>query len=261
MFAIEHLRKDYDTIPAVVDFHLTIEDGEFIAIVGPSGCGKTTVLRILAGLLEPSGGEFYIDGKPSLAPSPEKALVFQNFNLFPWRTALGNTSYGLEVQGVPKARRLSVAAEYLDLVGLKGLEGRYPRQLSGGQNQRVGLARALAIEPKLVLMDEPFGAIDALTREHLQIMIQRICMDRELTPILVTHSIDEAIFLADRIIVMGVPGEVIAEFHVTIPKPRDEHDWRSTEQYTEYRTKIWELLKGQIEGASRDAAGAAAAVA
>jgi NitT/TauT family transport system ATP-binding protein len=178
-----------------------------------------------------------------MKPSRDKAIVFQLFNLLPWRTALGNAAYGLELQGVKKKARLDVARQYLKLVGLEDRLNHYPFQLSGGQRQRVGLARALAIEPKLLLMDEPFGSLDALTRESLQIFLQQICADKKLTTLFVTHSIDEAIFLSDRIIVMGVPGRVIGEFKVELPRPRHEIDWRATAEYTEMRAEIWNMLQ------------------
>jgi NitT/TauT family transport system ATP-binding protein len=248
MLEIRSLNKTYgqSPTPALRDFDLTVERGEFVSLIGPSGCGKTTALRIVTGLLEPSAGQVLLDGKASLEPSRDKAIVFQLFNLFPWRTALQNAAYGLEVQGVGKKERLERAREYLELVGLSDRSHHYPSQLSGGQSQRVGLARALAIEPKLILMDEPFGALDALTREHLQEMLQRICAEKNLTVLFVTHSVDEAIFLSDRIVVMGVPGRVIGEFEVDLPKPRNELDWRSTPQYTEIRTEAWKLLQTEL---------------
>jgi NitT/TauT family transport system ATP-binding protein len=168
------------------------------------------------------------------------------FNLFPWRTALQNVAYGLEVQRVPKRERLAKATEYLELVGLGDRMHHYPSQLSGGQNQRVGLARALAIEPKLILMDEPFGALDALTREHLQELLQTIVAEKGLTVLFVTHSIDEAIFLSDRIVVMGVPGRTIGEFTIGLPRPRQDYDWRAAPEYTQVRSEIWSLLQGQL---------------
>lgn len=252
MLNVEHVRKDYGAVTAVQDFVLDVDAGQFVALVGPSGCGKTTMLRILAGLLSPTSGSIKLDGKTSLNPSPEKGLVFQNFNLFPWRTALGNVAFGLEVQGVGRAERTERAKHYLKLVGLGDLMERYPRELSGGQSQRVGLARALSTEPKLLLLDEPFGAIDALTREYLQITFQQICTQKNLTTILVTHSIDEAVFLADRIVVMGTPGRVLAEFEVKLARPRWEYNWRATEEYTALRSSVWELLKSNIEGGADD---------
>lgn len=256
MLDIEHLQKTYpgSTKPALEDFDLQVNKGEFVSLIGPSGCGKTTALRIIAGLLEPSGGNVMINGAPGLAPSRDKAMVFQQFNLFPWRTALANVAFGLEVQGMGKKERAAVASEYLDLVGLSDREGHYPAQLSGGQNQRVGLARALAIQPQLILMDEPFGALDALTREHLQALLQKISAERNLTVLFVTHSIDEAIFLSDRMVVMGVPGRVIVEHRVELPRPRSSYDWRSTQEYTKLRTETWDVLREEIEKAETGAA-------
>jgi NitT/TauT family transport system ATP-binding protein len=246
---VRHLQKTYDgaSAPALADFGLTVEQGEFVSLIGPSGCGKTTALRIVTGLLDASGGDVFVDGQPSTGPSRDKAIVFQLFNLFPWRTAVANVAYGLEIQGVPKPERLDKAREYLDLVGLGHRLDHYPSQLSGGECQRVGLARALAIEPKLILMDEPFGSLDALTREHLQEMVQKIVADRGLTVLFVTHSIDEAIFLSDRIIVMGVPGRVIGEFEVELPRPRNDYDWRGTSEYAQMRSDVWGLLRTELE--------------
>jgi NitT/TauT family transport system ATP-binding protein len=248
MLEIHGLGKTYpgSAEPAVRDFNLKIQTGEFVSLIGPTGCGKTTVLRIVTGLLPPSSGEVILDGQLSLKPSHEKAIVFQMFNLFPWRTALGNVAYGLEMHGVPKKERLAQAKEFLRLVGLSDRADHYPHQMSGGQNQRVGLARALAIKPKLMLMDEPFGALDALTREHLQEMVADICAHTALTVLLVTHSVDEAIFLSDRIIVMGVHGRVLRELTVDLPRPRNQVDWRATPQYTKLRSDVWGLLKDEL---------------
>ena len=248
MLEISNLTKYYGDadVPALSSFNLNVDTGEFVTLIGPSGCGKTTALRIVTGLLEASGGEVVVDGKPSTAPSPDKAIVFQMFNLFPWRTALTNVAYGLELQGVGKKERLAKARQYLDLVGLSNRVDHYPNQLSGGQNQRVGLARALAIEPKLLLMDEPFGALDALTREHLQSMVAQICADKNLTVLFVTHSVDEAIYLSDRIVVMGTPGRVIGEFAVDLKRPRHTYDWRATPEYAAIRAEIWRLLQAEL---------------
>jgi ABC-type nitrate/sulfonate/bicarbonate transport system ATPase subunit len=246
---IRGLRKTYpgSSVPALSDLNLDVETGEFVSLIGPSGCGKTTTIRIIAGLLEPSGGTVLMEGRPGLAPSREKAMVFQLFNLFPWRTARDNVAYGLQVQGMPKAVRRRVAEEYLDLVGLAHRADHYPAQLSGGECQRVGLARALAIEPKLLLMDEPFGSLDALTREHLQVMLQHVCAQRNLTVLFVTHSLDEAIFLSDRMIIMGNAGKVVADKSIDLKRPRDNYDWRATDEYTTLRSEAWRLLQGEFE--------------
>jgi len=253
MLSVTDLSKAYDPSkpPILVDFNLEVGKGEFVSLLGPSGCGKTTALRIVTGLLEQSGGEVRVDGKVSTGPSRDKAIVFQSFNLFPWKTALQNAAYGLELQGVGKRERLERAADYLDLVGLGSRKDHYPSQLSGGQQQRVGLARALAVEPKLLLMDEPFGALDALTREHLQAQLLEVVAAKDLSVLFVTHSIDEAIYLSDRIVVMGVnPGRIIADLEVGIAKPRDEAGtWRATPRYAELREQCWDLLESQIQTA------------
>ncbi len=247
MLRIEHLEKAFGDHRVVQDFELDVKPGEFITLIGPSGCGKTTVLRIVAGLLEQTSGDVFVDGRESRGPSRDKAIVFQHFNLFPWRTAVTNVAYGLEIQKVPKADRLRTAHDYLKLVGLDTHANHYPGQMSGGQRQRVGIARALAIDPKLLLMDEPFGALDALTREHLQGELARICQEKQLTCLFVTHSIDEAIYLSDRIVVMGVrPGRIIAEFPVTLPKPRAEYNFRAEPEYAHLRAEIWGLLEAQL---------------
>jgi NitT/TauT family transport system ATP-binding protein len=246
---IEELDKTFPgrTEPVVESFRLDVRRGEFVTLIGPSGCGKTTVLRMVAGLLEQSSGRIFVDGKPSVGPSRDKAVVFQHFNLLPWRTALTNVAYGLEIQGVPKEQRLETARKHLASVGLETHGGHYPGQMSGGQRQRVGIARALAIEPKLLLMDEPFGSLDALTREHLQGQLQRLCAERDLTVLFVTHSIDEAIYLSDRIVVMGVkPGRIIAEFPVTLRKPRGDYNFRAEPEYARIREEIWTLLDQQL---------------
>jgi NitT/TauT family transport system ATP-binding protein len=249
LLEIRGLSKTYpgSATPALSDFSLAIETGEFVSLIGPSGCGKTTTIRIIAGLLEPSAGTVQMDGQPGLAPSREKAMVFQLFNLFPWRTAVDNVAYGLQVQGMAKAPRRKIAKDYLELVGLAHRFDHYPAQLSGGECQRVGLARALAIEPKLLLMDEPFGSLDALTRERLQVMLQHVCAERNLTVLFVTHSLDEAIFLSDRMIIMGDSGKIVADTGINLKRPRDGYDWRATEQYMTLRSEAWRLLQGEVE--------------
>jgi NitT/TauT family transport system ATP-binding protein len=231
--------------PALDDFNLELAAGEFVSLLGASGCGKTTALRIVGGLLDQVAGEVYVDGTLSTGPSRNKAMVFQHFNLLPWRTALNNVAYGLELQGVKKQERHAIAREYLELVGLSREADRYPSQMSGGQNQRLGLARALAIKPKLLLMDEPFGALDALTREGLQIMLQQICDQTDIAVLFVTHSIDEAIFLSDRVLVMTTPGHVIKEAPVSLPKPRADYNWRDSDEYRSLRADIWDVLESE----------------
>jgi NitT/TauT family transport system ATP-binding protein len=248
LLRIERLEKAFGPQVVVEDFDLEVHRGEFVTLIGPSGCGKTTVLRIASGLLAPSSGEVYVDEQPSMGPSRDKAIVFQHFNLFPWRTAIDNVAYGLEIQGRSRPERERIAMEYLQLMGLGDHLRHYPWQLSGGQQQRIGIARALAIDPKLILMDEPFGALDALTRERLQGQLQRICSERDLTVLFVTHSIDEAIYLSDRIVVMGVkPGRIISEFKVDLPKPRADYNFRALPEYGRVRGDIWALLEQQLK--------------
>jgi len=247
LLAVKNLTMRYPNtaLSALDDFNLELAAGEFVSLLGASGCGKTTALRIVGGLQNQVEGEVYVDGVLSTGPSRNKAMVFQHFNLLPWRTALNNVAYGLELQGVKKQERLAIGGEYLQLVGLSAEADRYPSQMSGGQNQRLGLARALAISPKLMLMDEPFGALDALTRESLQIMLQKICDQTEIAVLFVTHSIDEAIFLSDRILVMTTPGHVIKEVTVNLPKPRSEYDWRDSDEYRTLRSDIWNVLESE----------------
>jgi NitT/TauT family transport system ATP-binding protein len=237
--------------PVLHEFNLDVMPDEFVTLLGPSGCGKTTLLRIVAGLLPPTAGEVRLNGQLSMGPSRAKAYVFQHFNLLPWRTAIANVAYGLELQGVAKPERLQRAKEYLELVGLAGVEDLYPSELSGGMKQRVGIARALAIEPRLLLMDEPFGALDALTREYLQGELQRIWTVKRLTVLFVTHSIDEAIYLSDRIVIMGAnPGRILQQIAVDFPRPRSDQDIRATQEYRELRQIIWALLEEQLRQSS-----------
>jgi NitT/TauT family transport system ATP-binding protein len=242
-----------DEGPVILDaIDLEVGQGQFVSLLGPSGCGKTTLLRIVGGLLEASSGAVYLDGEESRTPSRDKAMVFQHFNLLPWRTAVANAAYGLEVQGVPKAERLERAARYLHLLGLDGYEHHYPNQISGGMKQRVGLARALATEPRLMLMDEPFGALDALTREHLQGELQRIAASQNLTVLFVTHSIDEAIYLSDRIVVMGrKPGRKLIEYEVPFARPRSTTEIHADAEFAKLRNDVWVLLEREM-GANGD---------
>jgi NitT/TauT family transport system ATP-binding protein len=249
LLELQRLNKSFSTSAGKVldDFNLSVKPREFVSLIGPSGCGKTTALRIVAGLLTPTSGDVTVDGKRSMGPTRDKAIVFQHFNLFPWRTAVDNVAYGLEMQGVSKSERTRIAMEYLNLVGLAQSAKQYPAELSGGMRQRIGIARALAINPKLLLADEPFGALDALTREYLQGQLARICEERQLTTLFVTHSIDEAIYLSDRVVVMGVrPGRIIAEFEIKMPKPRSEYNFRAEPEYATVREEIWRLLEQQI---------------
>jgi len=226
--------------------HLSFEVGEHevLCILGPSGCGKTTLLRVLDGLTAPSGGEVRIDGRPVTCPSRDVAMVFQHFGLFPWKRLEDNIAYGLRLLGRPKPEVCETVDRYVRLVGLAGFERHYPFQLSGGMQQRAGLARALAVNPSVLLMDEPFGALDAQTREMLQEELLRI-LDREpKTVVFVTHSVDEAIVLGDRILVMSArPGRVREVLTVDIPRPRDLAKTRADDRAIRLRTHIWDRLR------------------
>ncbi len=212
-----------DPFHAVDSISFRIERGEFVCMVGPSGGGKSTLLRIIAGLLHPTSGEILLDGEPVREPSPRVGIVFQNVNLMPWRTVIDNVALPLELQGVPLAERHRAARDLLDLVALRSFEDRYPAQLSGGMQQRAAIARTLAQDPELLLLDEPFGALDAITREHLNRELLRIQKLRQQTIFMVTHAISEAVFLADRVLVLTArPGAIKSEIAIPLAHPRTE---------------------------------------
>ena len=197
--------------------------GEFVCFVGPSGCGKTTLLRVAAGLLSPTSGEVQLNGVRITGPGRERCMVFQEYGLFPWYTALDNVAYGLRLAGMPRAIRRSKAHELLARVGLANYAKHYPGELSGGMRQRVAIARALAVDPEVLLMDEPFGALDAQTRAELQTELLRIWEESTKTTLFITHSIEEAVYLADRVLVMAThPGRVTQEFAIGLERPRDK---------------------------------------
>jgi NitT/TauT family transport system ATP-binding protein len=198
-----------------------IEPGQFVCILGPSGCGKSTLLGALAGHLQPRTGVLNVDGAPVSGPSPQRGMVFQQHTLFPWRTVRDNVAFGLKMRGIGKAERHRAADEILALVGLEGFAERWPDQLSGGMQQRVEIARVLVNRPRLLLMDEPFGALDALTRLNMQELLLDIWTRIRTTVVFVTHDIDEALFLADRLLVMSSrPGRIIEDLHLDFPRPR-----------------------------------------
>ena len=223
---------------------LEVADREFVAIVGPSGCGKTTCLRMVAGFEFPSAGSVSVDRRRVTGPGPDRAVVFQQFALFPWKTVAANVGFGLQMAGAPRARIREQVERCLRLVGLEGAERRYPYQLSGGMQQRVGLARALAVDPDVLLMDEPFASVDAQTREVLQEeLLQILARDRK-TMVFITHSIDEAIILGDRVAVMtSHPGRVKEVLDVEFPRPRDPAWVRAQDGYTALRNYIWDELR------------------
>jgi NitT/TauT family transport system ATP-binding protein len=232
---------------ALWQVNLAIEHGEFIVVVGPSGCGKTTLINAIAGLITPTTGQILIHGQPVSEPGPDRAMVFQDYALLPWRTVQGNVRFGVEMQ---KDRRGKVGdadlQKAIDLVGLHGFEGSYPHQLSGGMRQRVGLARALVAQPQVLLMDEPFAALDAMTREVMQGELEQIIAESRQTVIFITHSIDEAIALGDRIVVASArPGRIKEIIPVDLPRPRREYDVKSHPGYAALRERLWLSLRDE----------------
>ena len=254
--AVEYERtRDRSRVTALKGFSITVQPGEFVAIVGPSGCGKSTFLNVVAGLHPPSQGEVRVGGQPVRGPGRDRAMVFQDYALLPWRTVEQNVRFGLEMQGRVDGTTRERVAQAIRLVGLSGFEDAYPRELSGGMRQRVGLARALVTEPDILLMDEPFAAVDAITRELMQDELLRIIAATGQTVVFVTHSVDEAITLADRIVVVtDRPGRVRAELPVAYPRPRTSQTVRAMPGYPELRERIWELLKGRQQEAPVEAA-------
>jgi len=239
--------KVESSVAALRDVSLQIMPGEFVCLVGPSGCGKTTLLRLIDGLLEPDSGYISIDGHSSPTPGPQAGFVFQSFRLLPWRTVLDNVEFPLEIQQLDKHLRRDRAMDYVRLVGLEGFENSYPHELSGGMQQRVGLARALALEPQILLMDEPFAALDAQTREFMQMELSRIWQNLGIAVVFVTHSLDEALFLADRVVLMGPrPGHIQEVMTVHMPRPRWEYDYRATPEYIERRGYLWDRIRDMV---------------
>lgn len=229
---------------------LDIRSGEFVSVIGPSGCGKTTLLRIVAGLIGIDRGGVFIGGEAITGPGYERAMVFQSFGLFPWKNVIGNVKFPLQVRRVPAEEANSRAHEFIDKVGLAGFEDALPHQLSGGMQQRVGLARALVTDPQILLMDEPFGAIDAQTRELMQEELQRLWSDSGKTVLFVTHDLDEAVTLADRVVVLTRgPGRVREVVQVDLPRPRWEYDVRGTDTFVKVRSRIWQMLREDVQEA------------
>ncbi|MHB0766144.1 ABC transporter ATP-binding protein [Stutzerimonas sp. NM35] len=249
-FSAKNESGQAERVVALQDFNLEVREGEFLSVLGPSGCGKSTFLSILAGLAGKSGGSIHIDGRPLEGINANQGVVFQGYALFPWRTVLENIEVGLEIRGVGKAERRERAREYLELVGLHGNGTRYPHEISGGMKQRVAIARSLVYEPDVLLMDEPFAALDAQTREILQGELLRIWDQHKKTIVFITHSLDEAIFLSDRIAVMTHrPGRVKEIIEVPLARPRLA-EVRNSEAFVHLRQRAWEVLKDEVRFAS-----------
>jgi NitT/TauT family transport system ATP-binding protein len=246
--AIRSLSKTYFDpyagahVNAVQDVSLEVKEGEFVSIVGPSGCGKTTILNLIAGFLQPSGGEILLDGRTVLGPGPDRGVVFQSFALFPWKTVLENVAFGPKMRGIGKAERERIAREYLMLAGLAHAADRYPNELSGGMQQRVGVARALANHPEILLMDEPFASVDAQTRMTLQEELTRIWEERRPTVIFITHDVAEAVFLAGRVVVLS-KGRVLQELEIPLPRPRRWETLTEDEGFKRLSAQVLQLVR------------------
>ncbi len=247
---IEKLSKIFHThgreIEVLKELSLEVREGEFFGVVGPTGCGKTTLLNLIAGLEEPSEGAIFIDGEELKGPGFDRGMLFQEGALLPWRNLVKNIEFGMEIKGIEKKKRNELAIKYLKMVGLEGFEESYPYQLSGGMIQRAALARVLTFEPDILLMDEPFASVDALTREKLQEELLRIWQVTKKTILFVTHSIDEIIYLSDRVAVLtSRPARVKDILEINASRPRTE--FRMSKEFSDYRNRIWKLLKSEIQ--------------
>jgi NitT/TauT family transport system ATP-binding protein len=249
---IDRAVKEFGALRVFQDIQLEIGEREIVSVVGPSGCGKTTLLRCIDGLVPLTGGEIRVDGKKVVGPPKGVAVVFQHFGLFPWKTVYENVAYGLRLAKAPKERIAEAVARHIEMVGLKGFEKAYPYQLSGGMQQRTGLARALATDPHVLLMDEPFAAIDAQTREILQFELLRIWESRPMSMVFVTHSIEEAVLMGDRVVVLrGRPSSIHEVIETGLPRPRTR-DVFSSPRFNEVREQVWSLLMHEAEQAERE---------
>jgi NitT/TauT family transport system ATP-binding protein len=246
-------RGPAQTVVALDQIDLNVASGEFVVIVGPSGCGKSTLLDLLGGLTSPSSGTILIDGHPVVGPALDRGLVFQQYALFPWRTAIKNVEFGLEAKGVARRERTERAAHFLDMVGLAAFADRYPHELSGGMKQRVAIARSLAYDPGVLLMDEPFAALDAQTRETLQGELLRIWNASGKTIIFITHGIDEAVYLGQRVAVMtSRPGRIKRIVEVPFVDRTQEEDLRATTEFARLRHEVWTLLRDETQRAETE---------
>jgi NitT/TauT family transport system ATP-binding protein len=250
MIEIKGLKKRFtgrgsndDGVLALDGVDLTVKDNEFLTVIGPSGCGKTTLLRVIAGLIPADEGQVHVNGKAVVGPGPDRAVVFQSFALLPWADVLTNVTFGLRLQGMPKADREERGMHFVQLVGLSGFERRLPKELSGGMQQRVGLARALAVDPDILLMDEPFGALDEQTRRLLQEQLLEIWEKTRKTVVFITHSMEEAVLLADRLVLMSRrPGRIQQILNVPLARPRSGAVERS-QAFVDIKENVWEHLR------------------
>jgi NitT/TauT family transport system ATP-binding protein len=241
---VDAVSKAFGPVQALVDIHLRVRAGEFLSLIGPSGCGKTTLLKSIAGLVPVDAGRVVVGDRVVRGPGRECSVVFQDFALLPWATVLKNVEFGLLLRGVPAPERAETARRSIGKVGLAGFEQAYPAQLSGGMQQRVGLARALAVNPQVLLMDEPFASIDEQTRRLFQDDLLRLWSEERKTVVLVTHSMEEAIYLSDRVVVLSPrPGRVQQELDVPLPRPRETADVRATADFARLVDGLWKILR------------------
>ena len=245
-------QRDDHVVHALESLHLCVGRGEFVTVLGPSGCGKTTLLHLVGGFEHPTAGTVSVDGGEVTGPGRDRGMVFQEATLFPWRTTRSNIAWPMEVEGMGRREARRRADRLLARVGLRGFENAYPSELSGGMRQRAALARTLAMEPNVLLMDEPFGALDAQTREAMQEELMRLWQASGLTVIFVTHDISEAVFLGDRVVVMGVsPGRIVEDCRIELPRPRTA-ETRTDPRILEYRAHLWELLARHTPARNRE---------
>jgi NitT/TauT family transport system ATP-binding protein len=249
MITVDRVHKTFplkgDDFVALGDVSLELADNEFVTVVGPSGCGKTTLMNILAGLETPTSGRALVDGRVVTGPGPERGVIFQQYALFPWLTVRKNVEFGLRTAGVASPKRREIADHFIDLVGLSQFADALPKTLSGGMKQRVAIARAYAVNPSILLMDEPFGAVDALTRVRLQEQLLATWSQEKRTVVFITHDVDEAVFLANRVIVMAArPGRVVEVIDVDLPYPRTD-ELRLSPAFTALRNRVWNAVYHQ----------------
>jgi NitT/TauT family transport system ATP-binding protein len=249
---ITHLNKVYKSrtgdVPALLDISLDIADGEFVSIIGPSGCGKSTLLYILGGFIGADEGSIAVDGKPISGPGTDRGIVFQEYALFPWLTVEQNIHYGLEMIGKPRAARDAIVSNLIRTVKLQGFEQRFPRELSGGMKQRVAIARTLAYNPQVLLLDEPFGALDSQTRESMQDELRRLWLKERKTVVMVTHDVDEAVYLSERVVVMSSrPGRIVEEFKIAVDRDRGREATVLSDAFTRLRNEVWLSVRRQVK--------------
>jgi NitT/TauT family transport system ATP-binding protein len=240
-------RSGDDLVPALADVDLEVREGEFASVVGPSGCGKSTLLYILGGFLHADTGTAAVGGRAIKGPGIDRGIVFQEYALFPWLTVLQNICYGLEMSGIREPERSKRAAAFIRMIGLEGFEHRFPRELSGGMKQRVAIARTLAYDPAILLLDEPFGALDAQTRESMQDELLRIWLETRKTVIMITHDVNEAVYLSQRVYVMSRrPGRIVEEFPIVLDRTLSREDLMLSPEFNALRNQVWLSVRRQV---------------